>query len=340
LSQKSPIIGIWDDHDYGMNDANKYFLYKEEIKKHYLDFLDEPRNSPRRKEGDGIYTTYSFGDTNTHKTVRFILLDVRYDKDSLYIDENPDVLGSQQWLWLEETLKNSNETFIFIASGTQILPFNRLITESWFGLSRERLFNLIAKYKKSGVVILSGDIHMAEILKTFCSIPEIGYNIYEITSSGMSHYAWFGMFIEHIFANDYSVTDFVRYYNFAKINFIWGNNRSESKLNVSIIDIDDDIRTSMIINYEDISHKKIDEILIPGERDCKSKLLTRFKTPNEYLNYYKKYPMTLFPIILFITIIFTLIFVGFYLTYLISKFIWNLLVQRKKISQTDVKKIN
>jgi hypothetical protein len=323
-----------------MNDANKYFLHKEKIKKHYLDFLDEPLNSSRRKEGDGIYTTYSFGDPKTHKTVRFILLDVRYDKDSLYLDENPDMLGSKQWLWLEETLKNANETFIFIASGTQILPFNRLVTESWYPLSRERLFNLIGKYKKSGVVILSGDIHMAEILKTFCTMPEIGYDIYEITSSGMSHYAWFSVFIEHIFANDYSITDFIRYYNFARIDFIWGSNRSESKFNVSIIDIDNNIRTSIVINYEDISYKKIEEIIAPGQRDCRSKLLTRFKTSNEYLNFYKKNPLTLLPIILFISAIFTLFFVGSFITFLISKFIWRLMFSRKKTTMTDEKKTN
>lgn len=63
------------------------------MKNHYLNFLDEPHNSERRHKGRGIYTTYSFGDKETFKTVRVILLDVRYDK-TLYIDKGIiDLLG-------------------------------------------------------------------------------------------------------------------------------------------------------------------------------------------------------------------------------------------------------
>jgi len=68
-------------------------------------------------------------------------------------------------------LKESNETFTFIGSGTQILPFDRFLTEAWYQYSRQRLFDLIGKYKKSGVIFLSGDIHSAEILRTPCVLP-------------------------------------------------------------------------------------------------------------------------------------------------------------------------
>jgi hypothetical protein len=322
-----------------MNDSNRHFRYKESIKKYYLNFLDEPEDSPRRRIGDGIYTTYSFGDPNSHKTVRFILLDIRFEKDSIYLDENPDMLGSKQWAWLEETLKNANETFIFIVSGTQILPVNRLATECWYPTSRERLFNLIAKYNKNGVVFLSGDIHMAEILKTFCTLPEIGYDIYEITSSGLSHYAWFSVYVEDLFANDYSIIPFIKTYNFAKIDFNWGNSRNESGFSLNIIDYDGNIRTSLTINYEDISYKKIEEVIEPGERTCRSKLTTRFKSFKEYLKYYKNNPLSSLPLLIFYSILFSFFSIGLYICLKIIKFLLGILKINRKVNYEE-KKIN
>jgi len=322
-----------------MNDSNRHFRFKESIKKYYLNFLDEPEDSHRRKIGDGIYTTYSFGDPNSHKTVRFILLDVRFEKDSLYLDENPDMLGSKQWTWLEETLKNANETFIFIVSGTQILPISRLATECWYPLSRKKLFDLIAKYNKNGVVFLSGDIHMAEIMKTFCTLPEIGYDIYEITSSGLSHYAWFSVFVEDLFANDYSVIPFIKTYNFAKIDFNWGISRNESAFNVNIIDYDGNTITSLPINYKDVSYRKVNEIIQPGERTCLSKLSTRFKTFQEYLKYYSNNPLSSLPLLLFYSILLSFFTLGLYLCWKIIKFLVRILKINTKINNED-KKIN
>jgi len=82
-------------------------------------------------------------------------------------------------------LNDANETFIFIGSGTQILPFDKLITEASYGTSRKRLFDLIMKNDKSGIVFLKGNNHCAEILKTFCTLPELGYDLFEITSSDL-----------------------------------------------------------------------------------------------------------------------------------------------------------
>ena len=93
LHKRIPTLGVWDDHDFGFNDGNKYYLDKEHIKKLYLDFIDEPNDSIRRSLNRGIFTSYSFGDINTHKTVKIILLDVRYDKNSLVLDNYPDMLG-------------------------------------------------------------------------------------------------------------------------------------------------------------------------------------------------------------------------------------------------------
>ncbi|KAJ7967027.1 Alkaline phosphatase D [Quillaja saponaria] len=57
LLENTKVIGTWDDHDYGLNDAGKEFAGKITDQKLLLDFLDEPQDSPRRKQ-DGVYASY------------------------------------------------------------------------------------------------------------------------------------------------------------------------------------------------------------------------------------------------------------------------------------------
>ena len=42
LDKKIPVIGIWDDHDYGVNDGSKTFVRKDLVRDIFLDFLGEP----------------------------------------------------------------------------------------------------------------------------------------------------------------------------------------------------------------------------------------------------------------------------------------------------------
>lgn len=176
LREKSPIIGIWDDHDYGINNANKYFKHKETVKNWFLNFLDEPLTSKRRTVGKSIDVSYTFG--NGHKSVKFILLDGRYNRESYYIWWG-DMHTDEQYEWLANEL-NSDETFTFIVSGTQILPFSKLATEAWYTNSRIRLFRILEEKKKSGVSLISGDVHYSEFLKTFCILPSKNLNYIRI----------------------------------------------------------------------------------------------------------------------------------------------------------------
>jgi len=182
LRTKSTVIGTWDDHDYGVNDGNKHFKYKERNKQFYLDFLDESQNSSRRTR-DGVYESYYLGQD---KRIKIILLDVRYNRDPR-LSFGTDMLGEKQWNWLEEEIKENQADFTLIASGSQILPDDRIFPEHWFDKSRQRLLDLIQKYKVSGVILLSGDVHYAEIMKHPCP-QRVGYNLYEFTSSGLTHY--------------------------------------------------------------------------------------------------------------------------------------------------------
>lgn len=173
----TPVIGVWDDHDFGVNNSNGRFLYKEDSKELYLNFLEEPSDSRRREKNKSIDASYSFGEGN--KSFKIILIDSRFFKDPSYLNNN-DILNNQQWEWLENELKSS-ETFTFLVTGTQFLPISRGVTEVWYEQSREKLFNLIGRLNKSGVIILSGDVHYAQVMKTFCIHPSRS-NLFNILS--------------------------------------------------------------------------------------------------------------------------------------------------------------
>ena len=72
--------------------------YKRKIQNIYLDFLQEPADSSRRKATKGIYTSYSIGEAP--QDVLVVLLDVRHEKNP----RTRDMLGEQQWEWLDTLL--------------------------------------------------------------------------------------------------------------------------------------------------------------------------------------------------------------------------------------------
>ena len=200
LKQNIPILATWDDHDYGWNDIGRHYAFKEESKEIFLDFFDEPATSDRRNH-KGIYHSlyYKYGD----KTLQVILLDNRTFRDDIktYTDEfdhdrryfynldyapytQPDstLLGETQWTWLEGELSNKADVRL-ICSGTQFsIEYNGY--ESWanFPHEQQRMVDLIAKTKASGVVFLTGDVHYSEISK----LETKQYPIYDFTSSGLS----------------------------------------------------------------------------------------------------------------------------------------------------------
>lgn len=190
LKAKTPIIGVWDDHDYGINDGGKNYAQKKESRDLMFDFLGVPANAPERKR-EGAYSSHLIGSGDN--LVKVILLDARYFRDTLeridkvyQINQNGEVLGEAQWKWLEEELKNSPAKINLISSGVQILPTEHAY-EKWanFPKERERLLDLIAKSGAKTPVLLSGDRHIAEVMKlTDSRFPN---GIYEITSSGLTH---------------------------------------------------------------------------------------------------------------------------------------------------------
>lgn len=196
LRRKSPVLATWDDHDYGANDAGAEYPMKVESQRLFLDFVDEPADSPRRRR-EGVYDAQVFGPPG--QRVQVILLDVRYFRSALstgvnnvvpsggkYIP-NPDpkatMLGQTQWAWLEEQLQVPAEVRI-IATGIQFISeFSG--GEAWANLPHEkqRMLNLLAKTRANGVIFISGDRHWAELSRLDRSGD---YTVYDLTSSALT----------------------------------------------------------------------------------------------------------------------------------------------------------
>jgi alkaline phosphatase D len=174
------VIGTWDDHDYGHNNAGREYPRRAEAQQVLLDFLDEPAGSPRRAQ-QGVYASYDFG-VPPHQ-VRVILLDTRYHRDPP--GPTGDLLGPVQWAWLEQQLRRSSATVNVIGSSIQVVPDEHRF-EKWanFPAARARLLQLIAQSAASNVVIISGDRHFAEISRLV--LQPSGATLYDVTSSSLN----------------------------------------------------------------------------------------------------------------------------------------------------------
>jgi len=93
-----------------------------------------------------------------------------------------DVLGEEQWRWLESELRGSQSQVHLVVSSVQLLTTMPYV-ESWghFPHAKQRLFRLLEATKTKGVVFLSGDVHFSEL----SGDPALG--VVELTSSGMTH---------------------------------------------------------------------------------------------------------------------------------------------------------
>jgi len=203
LKQTCRILGTWDDHDYGQDDVGAEYPRKRESQQAFLDFFAVPPDDPRRTQ-EGVYSSQVVGPPG--KRIQLILLDGRYFRSPLKtgfkpgepgdgyrgkympnLDPDSTLLGAAQWRWLEGQLRVPAELRI-IGSGIQILA-DEHGSEKWenFPHERQRLLDLIRTSGASGVVLLSGDRHLAEIARLPTASPgTVGYPLYEVTSSSMN----------------------------------------------------------------------------------------------------------------------------------------------------------
>jgi alkaline phosphatase D len=239
LLKTCPLMAVWDDHDYGANDAGAEYPRKKESQQLFLEFFNEPKDSPRWKR-PGIYDAKVFGPAD--KSVQVILLDTRYFRSPLkkvqgqYVpDPDPKLtmLGEEQWKWLEEQLKVPAKVRLLVST-IQVVAEDHGF-EKWmnFPLQRDRLYKLIKSTGAAGVILLSGDRHLAELSMMDA---DVGYPLYDLTSSGLTQASKKWRFHE---TNKHRVASMNQGNNFGMVTIDWS--RPDPLLSLQIRDEPGDI---------------------------------------------------------------------------------------------------
>jgi alkaline phosphatase D len=210
LRERTPILAIWDDHDYGENDAGGDFPLKHESRRSSATSGASPRT--RRDARQGIHAAYRFGEGD--RRVQIILPDLRFNRTPLVqrdlgnldyedlggralrtlarpvpgpYDRNPDrtasMLGEAQWAWLEAQLQVPAEIRIFAPAFRLRPTFPAGKPGSNYPRDHDRLIDAIRRHRANGLFCISGDTHWAELSLLDLNVP---YPLWDLTSSGLT----------------------------------------------------------------------------------------------------------------------------------------------------------
>jgi alkaline phosphatase D len=183
VPEMQPLLGrahhyaIWDDHDYGPNDADRSFWNKDLTLAAFKDFWANPNYG--QAGGQSIAGTFGWSD------VQFFLLDNRWFRSpNGYGQKEGSFLGPAQLQWLLDALASSPATFKLIAVGGQVLnPAPVFENYSNYEQERAALLQGIADRKITGVVFLDGDRHHSELTR----LERLGtYPLYDLTCSPLT----------------------------------------------------------------------------------------------------------------------------------------------------------
>ncbi len=186
LHQQFPFIMIWDDHE-SANDS-----YKDGAQNHnsgeglwsdrkngstqaYHEWL--PIRSPDMNNTLKIYRKFQWGDL-----IDLHMLDTRLvartEQTNNYSDPNKELLGTTQFNWLTNNLKNSTARWNILGNQVMMSPLKAFgVTvnkDQWDGYTYERnkLFDSITTNNINNLVVLTGDIHTSWVN----DIPLSGYD--------------------------------------------------------------------------------------------------------------------------------------------------------------------
>ena len=142
LANSTRILEVWDDHDYGMDNADSSVAYKELSRELFLDFLGESKTSPRRTN-PGINASYEFSEQG--HTVRVILLDNR----SFLHKKQRIFFGQHQLDWLKTELSYKADVYLIMA-GTQFLMQDCVDggSESVYDHELKQIFDIVRTNKE------------------------------------------------------------------------------------------------------------------------------------------------------------------------------------------------
>jgi alkaline phosphatase D len=181
-----PLLGsvhhyaIWDDHDYGPNDADRSYRDKEMARDVFRLFWGNPAYGVPGREGTrGVNYRFTWAD------VEFFLLDNRWNRSpNMRIGGKRQVLGEEQIEWLLDSLASSNAAFKIVVMGGQVLnPARVAETYANYPEEREELLRRLAVERVRGVFFLTGDRHFTDLTKLE---RKASYPLYDFTVSPLT----------------------------------------------------------------------------------------------------------------------------------------------------------
>ena len=178
----APQLAIWDDHDYGPNDADMSYVMKGESLTLFRRYWANP--SYGLPDALGIFGRARWGDVDL-----FLLDDRWYRSANKLIDEpGKTMFGAQQLVWLRNALVYSHATLKLVANGTQLWNrANRFEGFNHYSYEQKAFADWLVAQRVDGVMFASGDRHFTELLR----IERPGaYPLYEFTSSPLTSRPW------------------------------------------------------------------------------------------------------------------------------------------------------
>ena len=238
LLKSCPNYAIWDDHDYGPNDADRNWIHGDWAKQSFETFWANPSyGAPAGANNVG--TAFRFND------VEFFLLDNRSNRVHHYNEtQDPQVLGEDQIDWLIAALNKSYAPFKIVAIGGQFLSDNASHENMARFPERQQIIDRIEEERIHGVVFLSGDRHCTELSRLEL---ERGVVIHDLTVSPLTSSSYNNT--EEV--NNLRVEGtVVAERNYAELNF--SGPRKDRVLEMVIKNVDGEVIWSQSINAREL----------------------------------------------------------------------------------------
>lgn len=153
LHRAVPVAYMWDDHDYGPNNADATSASRDAARSTYRQAV--PHHPLPAGPGGAIYQAFTIG------RVRFLLTDTRSERTET------SMLGRQQLAWLLDELRSASHTHalvVWVNPAPWIAPAEPR-QHDWgdYADERRRIADAIAEAGTRNLVMLSGDAHMVAI---------------------------------------------------------------------------------------------------------------------------------------------------------------------------------
>jgi alkaline phosphatase D len=176
LKKLIPVIAIWDDHDYGKNNADGEYSHKDSSLATFNTFFPRRTVDGVFSRGPGASSFYrAFG-------CQFLLLDDRYFRSDKR-DKRGLMFGSDQTNWAFARIEEFEGPTWIIQGNQTFGAYNG--EESYEGIFRSDFDQFLQRLKASQkrVCFAGGDVHYSETM----TIEEhiLGYETFELTSSSV-----------------------------------------------------------------------------------------------------------------------------------------------------------